>query len=197
MERKVSAMGSLPVLQFGRFAGFRREAGQHLDHRHAAPGDGEGYDGERRRLIGAVGADVLQIGAEGRPVEQARHGELADHDGEGQEGAGQHGDQHVGQDDAGDDGRPAGAENLRRFGERAHVDGPQPGVDRPVHVGQRQRRIADDEQEVGAARRRQEGQRRVRAVHADIAEDDDDGRDDQRQQRDEFHDRPQTAACAA
>ena len=43
--------------------------------------------GERRRLIGAVGADELQIGAEGRPVEQARHGELADDDGEGQERA--------------------------------------------------------------------------------------------------------------
>ena len=37
----------------------------------------------------------------------------------------------------------------------------------------------------------QERQRRIRAVHPDIAEDDDDGRNDQRQQRDELDDRPQ------
>ena len=30
------------------------------------------------------------------------------------------------------------------------VDGAQPGVDGAVHVGQRQRRVAEDEQEVGA-----------------------------------------------
>ena len=191
MLRKGVCHASRFLVQFGRFAGFRREARKDLDHRHAPPGDGEGDDGERRRLVGAVGADVLQVGAEGRPVEQARHGELADHDGEGQEGAGQHGDQHIGQDDAGDDGRPAGAEDLRRFRQRAHVDRSQAGVDRAVHVGQRQRRIADDEQEVGAARGRQERQRRGRAVHADVAEHDHDRRNDQRQQRDELDDRPQ------
>ena len=45
----------------------------------------EGDDRERRRLVGAVGADELQVRPEGRPVEQARHRELADHDGEGEE----------------------------------------------------------------------------------------------------------------
>ena len=57
--------------------------------------------GERRGLVGAVGADVLHVDAEGRPVEQARDGELADDDGEGEEGAGQHRDDDVGEDHAG------------------------------------------------------------------------------------------------
>ena len=151
MMRKGSAMVSTFSVQFGRFADLRREARQDLDERHAAPGDGEGDDGECCRLIGAVGADVLQVGAEGRPVEQARHGELADDDGEGQERARQHRDQHVRQDDARDDRRPAGAEDLRRLGQGAHVDGAKAGVDGAVHVGQRQRRVADHQQHVGAA----------------------------------------------
>ena len=54
---------------------------------------------ERRRLVGAVGAEELQVGPEGRPVEERRDGELADDDGEGQEGAGQDRDQDVRQDD--------------------------------------------------------------------------------------------------
>ena len=58
----------------------------------------EGDDRQRRRLVGAVGADELQVGAEGRPVQQARHGELADHDGEGEEGAAEHRRPDVGQD---------------------------------------------------------------------------------------------------
>ena len=41
--------------------------------------------GERRGLVGAVGADELQVGAEGRTVEKARDRELADDDREGQE----------------------------------------------------------------------------------------------------------------
>ena len=32
------------------------------------PGDREGDDRQRRRLVGAVGADQLQVGAEGRAV---------------------------------------------------------------------------------------------------------------------------------
>src|SRR3954469_1333250 len=100
MLRKVSAMVGSGSIRSVRRA--RGEAGKQLDHRHAAPGDGEGDDGKRCRLIGAVGPDVLQIGPEGRPVERARHGELADDDGEGEEGARQHGDQHVGQDHADD-----------------------------------------------------------------------------------------------
>ena len=73
--------------------------------RHAPPGDGEGDDRERRRLVGAVGADELQVRTEGRPVQQARHGELADDDGEGQERAAQDGDPHIGEDDPEQHGR--------------------------------------------------------------------------------------------
>ena len=107
------------------------------DHRHAAPGNGESDDGERRRLVGAVGADILQIGAEGRTVEQARHGELADDDREGEERAGEHGDQHIGQNDPRNNCSPTRAEDLSRLGERAHIDGAQARVHRAVHVGKR------------------------------------------------------------
>src|SRR5438105_985761 len=47
--------------------GARRVARQELDQGHAAPGDDEGDDGERRRLVGAVCAHQLQVGAECRP----------------------------------------------------------------------------------------------------------------------------------
>src|SRR6476660_3560936 len=49
-----------------RSVGTRRIARQELDQRHAAPGDDEGDDGKRRRLVVAVGTHQLQIGAEGR-----------------------------------------------------------------------------------------------------------------------------------
>ena len=92
----------------------RGAAAEELDQAHAGPGDDEGDDRQRRRLVGAVGADVLQVGTEGRPVEQARHGELADDDGEGQERAGEHRDAHVGQDD-----RERGSSASWRRGSRA------------------------------------------------------------------------------
>ncbi len=70
------------------------------------------------------------------------------------------------------------------------VDGAQAGVDGAVHVGQRQRRIAEHQQEFGAASPMPvSGRQRRGVVEPDIAEHDDDGRDDQRQQRDEL-DRP-------
>ncbi len=104
----------------------------------------EGDDRQRRRLVGAVGADQLQVGTEGRPVEQARHGELADHDGEGQERAAtgpptrtfgrMTRNRMVGQ--------PA-PRLSRRLGQRAHVDRAQAGIDGAVHVGQRQRHVAE------------------------------------------------------
>ena len=78
-----------------------------------------------------------------------------------------------------DDGRPAGPKALRRLGQRANVDGAKPGVDRPVHVGQRQGRIAEHQQDVGAERRSREWQVARSVVEPDIAEDDDDGRDHQ------------------
>src|SRR5689334_18550770 len=34
---------------------------EHIDQAHAGPGNQEGDDGQRRRLIGPVGADQLQI----------------------------------------------------------------------------------------------------------------------------------------
>ena len=120
--------------------GARRLPAEELDEAHAGPGDGESDDRERRRLIGAVGADELQVRPEGRPVEQARHGELADHDGEGEKRAAEDRDADVRQDDLEQDRRPARAEILRRLGQGADVDGPQARVDGAVHVGQREGR---------------------------------------------------------
>src|SRR5690349_24019740 len=40
------------------------EAAEEGDHAHRAPGEDEGDDRQRRRLVGAVGADVLHIDAE-------------------------------------------------------------------------------------------------------------------------------------
>ena len=71
------------------------EAGDELDQAHAGPGDREGDHRERSRLVGAVGAEDLEVGAEGRAVEERGHGELADDDGEGEEGAGEDGDEDV------------------------------------------------------------------------------------------------------
>ena len=96
------------------------EAGHQLDQPHAGPGDREGDHREGGGLVGAVGAEHLQVGAEGRAVEERGHGELADDDGEGEEGAGENGDQHVGQDHPGHDGEPAGAERLRGLGKGGH-----------------------------------------------------------------------------
>ena len=75
-------------------------AAQNLDESHARPRDRETDDRQRRRLVGAVRADQLQVRAERRAVQQARHRELADDDGEGQERAAQHRHPHVGQDHA-------------------------------------------------------------------------------------------------
>src|SRR5688572_3712134 len=47
-------------------AGRGRCAPHDVDQPHAGPGDDEGDDGERRRLVGAVGADQLQVRAECR-----------------------------------------------------------------------------------------------------------------------------------
>ena len=42
-----------------------------FDQPHARPGDRKGDHRQRRRLVGAVGAEQLQVGAEGRTVQQA------------------------------------------------------------------------------------------------------------------------------
>src|SRR5690606_19644645 len=98
-RRKSSVIAEL-LLERGGLGG---EAGEQLDHAHRTPGDNEGDDRERGRLIGGIGADELHVGAEGRPVEEARNDEFAHHDGKGQEGARQHGNEDVGQDDPGED----------------------------------------------------------------------------------------------
>src|SRR6185437_1406425 len=43
--------------------GFGGETGEQLDHAHRDPGENERDDGERRRLVGAVGPDVLHVDA--------------------------------------------------------------------------------------------------------------------------------------
>ncbi|MPM10106.1 hypothetical protein SDC9_56430 [bioreactor metagenome] len=163
-----------------------RETGDELDQPHAGPGDDEGDGRQREGLVGAVGAHQLQIGAEGRPVEQGRHGEFAHHDGEGHEGAREDGDENIGQDHPGQDRAPARAERLCRLGQGGDVDGAQPGIDRAIHVGQRQGDIAEDQKQVGAEDRAGQRQHARGVVKPDIAEDDDDRRDDERQQGDEL-----------
>src|ERR1700722_18210401 len=64
-----------------------RSATDELDEPEAGPGQGKGHYGKRGRLVGARGADQLQIRPERRPVKQAREGELADHAGEGEKSA--------------------------------------------------------------------------------------------------------------
>lgn len=111
------------------------KARDELDEAEAAPGDAECNDGECGRFIGAVGAQELHVGAESRAIEQGRHGELADDDGKGQEGAREHGDEHVRQNDLGKDRRPSGAEALGGLGQGGDVDGAKARVDCAVHVG--------------------------------------------------------------
>ena len=66
--------------------------------------------------------------------------------------AGKYGDQHIRQDHARNDRRPAGAKDLRGLGKRSDVDRAKPGIDRAVHVGKRQGRVSDHKQRVGASR---------------------------------------------
>ena len=84
-----------------------------------------------------------------------------------------------------DDREPAGAQALGGLGQAPDVDRPQAGVDGPVHVRQRQHDVAGNEQERAADVGVRERQRRA-AVDPDQPEDQDDGRDDERQQRDEL-----------
>ena len=79
---------------------------------------------------------------------------------------------------------------LRGLGQGGDVDGAQAGVDGAVHVGEREHGVAGEEQEVGAGGGAGERQDRGGVVEADVAEDDDDGRDDQRQEGDELDERP-------
>ena len=100
----------------------------------------------------------------------------------------QQGDADVRQDDLDDDPRPAGSEALCRFGQRADVDRLEAGVDRPVHVRERQDDIGERQQGAAADVGVGERQRRM-AERADQAEDEHDRRDDERQERDELDER--------
>src|SRR5215217_612999 len=86
-------------------AGGAAGAAEDLNQAHAGPGDEKGDDGEGGRLIGPVRADQLEVGAEGRAVEEARQGELADDDREGEECATEERRPDVRQDDPEEDGR--------------------------------------------------------------------------------------------
>ena len=89
-----------------------------------------------------------------------------------------------------EDREPAGAQALGGLGEGPDVDRPQPGVDRPVHVRQRQDDVGEDQQGAAADIGVGEGQR-WSAEGLDQAEDEDDRRDDERQEGHELDDRPQ------
>ena len=62
----------------------------------------------------------------------------------------------------------------------------KPGIDRPIHVGQCQGHIAEGQQQIGAALIGRERDPGGTVVDPDIAEDEHDGRDHQRQQGDEL-----------
>ena len=89
-----------------------------------------------------------EVRAEGRSGQEVGDRELADDDGQRQEGAAQQRHAQVRQDDPDDDGGPAGAQALGRLGQAPDVDGPQARVDGAVHVRQRQHDVGRDEQDV-------------------------------------------------
>src|SRR5215472_16221018 len=65
----------------------RAAAGDDVERDHRTPGEQEGEHGQGRGFVGAVGAEELHVWAEGLAVQEARDGELADDDGEGEERA--------------------------------------------------------------------------------------------------------------
>jgi len=83
--------------------------------------------------------------------------------------------------------RLGGPEALRRLGQALHVHRSETGVDRPVHVRERQHDVCAHEQCGAADARVRERQGRL-AVGADEAEHQDDRWHDERQQRDELDD---------
>ena len=176
----------------------RCEAGDELDQAHAGPGDGEGDDRQRRRLVGAVGAEQLHVGAEGRAVEQAamvnspmtmaKVRKAPDSTATSTLG-------RITRDMIVSQLAPrlcAASVSVR------DVDGAQARYRRRGTC-----RAAPASHSRSISRtlvpHRRAGQRQDRGgvVEPDIAEDDDDGRDDQRQQRDELDERPQLRQLAA
>src|SRR5438034_1957150 len=120
------------------------------DHDHRQPGQSEADDGDRGRFVGRVRTEQLQVRAKGGSGQERGDGELADHDCQGQERPAQQGYPQVRQDDLDDDPRPAGTQALSRLGQAPDVRRLEAGVDRPVHVRERQDRVGRDEQDVAA-----------------------------------------------
>ena len=100
---------------------------------------------------GRRAAEQDQERREGRSSEEGGDRELADHDREGQERAAEDGDTDVREDDPEDDGRPAGAEALRRFGQGVERRSRR-GRRRPRRYmyGQRQDHVRGDEEDLAA-----------------------------------------------
>ncbi len=119
-----------------------------------------------------------------------RNGQLADDDGEGQQGPREQSHPQVGEDDLEEDGDPVRPQALGRLGQRPDVHRSQPVVDRAEHVGKREGGVHADEEDPRAVVGGSQQQRRP-AVEADDAEHQHDRRDHERQQRDEFDDRSQ------
>src|SRR5687768_6731332 len=130
------------AISVGPDGGLRGKAREQSDHPHSAPGEREGDDSKRRGLIGAVVANQLQVRAECRAAQQARHRGLTDDDGEGEESAGEHSHVDIGEDHRRQDVYLPGAQTAGRFGQSAHIDSPQTGVDGPVNERKGERYVA-------------------------------------------------------
>src|SRR5688572_22613169 len=162
-----------------------RTAPEQRDEAHGDPRQPEADQGDRGLLVRGDISQLREVDREDLAGKESRDRELADHDGEGQEGSAQQRDPQVRQDDLDQDPQPAGAEALGGLGQALDVHRPQARVDRPVHVRERQHDVTEDEErrapDVGVGER----QRRA-AERADEAEHEDDRWDDERQEGDEL-----------
>src|SRR5579862_2446960 len=108
------------------------QQGQHRRPRYPEADERGGARGICLRLV-----HVLQVDREGVELGEVRDRELAEHDGQRQEGPGQRGRSDVRQDDLEERAPPARAEALRRLRQRVDVDGAEPRVEREEHVRER------------------------------------------------------------
>src|SRR3954470_6119797 len=127
-----------------------RSATDHRDQDHRDPGEPEGDQCQRSLLIRPLVADDREVRRKGRPGQERRDRELADHDRERQEGAAEDRGPKVRTDDLDEDPEPAGAQALRCLGEAVDVDRPKTRVDRSVHVREGQDDVRADEENVEA-----------------------------------------------
>ena len=75
---------------------------------------------------------------------------------------------HVREDDLEEDGGPGRAEAFGGFGQRADIDGAQASVDGAVHVGQTQRDVSANQQEIGCTFVAGERQERTAVVDMQV-----------------------------